>query len=37
MTVVSDTVVVKTIQDVREYLHRFVKENREVLAWLAEN
>lgn len=35
--VTSDTVVVETVQDVREYLRRFVEENREVLAWLAEN
>lgn len=33
----SDTAAVETVQDVREYLHRFVEENREVLAWLAEN
>ena len=33
----SDTIVVETVQDAREYLHRFIEENREVLAWLAEN
>lgn len=27
-----DAIVVETVQDAREYLHRFIEENREVLA-----